>query len=105
MPMQFCRFPAKVVMGDGTEINRSAVVVIDGRAELAVQNKRSDFDGGQVSIVATLDGVNVDAQGREATLTGESGEVWTVGQGDGCGCRSSLQSWYAGRIQGVPMGT
>ena len=107
MPMQFCRFPARVRSSDGSvDVNRSAVVVIDGRAEVAVQQKASAFDGGTVTVVALLEGVSVGVPDAGVmTLTGDGGVTWEVSEGDGCGCKSALGDWYAGRIRGVPMGS
>ena len=107
MPMQFCMFPARVRASDGlVDVNRSAVVVIDGRAEVAVQRKDNHFDGGTVTVIAALDGVIVGTSDAGVVmLTGEGGVTWEVSQGDGCGCKSALGDWYAGRIRGIPLGT
>ena len=107
MPLSYMRYPARVRSSDGVvDVNRSAVVVIDGRAEVAVQRKDNQFDGGSVTVIAALDGVTVgQPDAGVVALTGEDGVVWEVSQGDGCGCRSALSSWYAARIQGVPLGT
>lgn len=104
--MSFCRFPALVKTSDGTEVDRAAVVVIDGRAELAVIAKRGEFDGGGVTVIASITGVTVGEPANRVTrLTADDGQWWDVGAGSGCGCRSSLSQWYAARIQGQPMGT
>lgn len=105
--MSFCRFPARVKASDGSvDVNRSAVVVIDGRAEVAVQSKADAFDSGTVTVLAMLDGVSVGQPSDGATpLTGADGVVWEVSQGDGCGCRSSVSEWYRDKISGQPMGS
>lgn len=96
-----------VTLADGTVVNRAAVVVLDGRAEVAVLGARRDHtDGGNVQVVAAMEDVTVETQTRrEAVLRSSSGEAWTVGVGDGCGCRSNLSQWYANQIKGQPMGT
>ena len=107
MTLQYDRFPARVSTSDGTEVNRAAVVVIDGRAELAVERPRRDHaDGGGVLVLAMLEDVTVETQNRrEVILRAADGQTWTVGVGDGCGCRSVLSQWYADRRKGQPLGT
>lgn len=104
--MSFCRFPSLVKTSDGSEIDRAAVVVIDGRAEMAVTAKRGEFDGGGVSVIASIDDVTVGEPANRVTrLTAADGQWWDIGQGSGCGCRSVLSMWYQERIAGQPMGT
>lgn len=87
---------------DGTTVNRAAVVVADGRALLAVQRAHAHHEPPSVQIIATLDDVTVEAQRREAVITAADGQTWTVGQGDGCGCRSPLSEWLRLQLrQGV----
>lgn len=106
MTLLFSRFPARVTTSDGTSLNRCAVIVLDGHAELAVQRPGADVHNADVvQVIATMDGVTLGDFAREATLTAEDGQWWKVGEGDGCGCRSPLQTWYAMRIAGQPAGT
>ena len=106
MPVAFSRYPAMVRTSDGTPVNRSAVVVVDGRALLAVESpKRDPYDGGGVQVIATLDDVTVAPSRREATLTAADGQTWTVTQGDGCSCRNALSEWLGAQIRGHGLGT
>ena len=105
--MQYSRFPARVRSSDGSvDVNRAAVVVIDHRAEVAVLAPHSPFEASDVTVIATLEDVSVGVPDAGVmTLTGEDGVTWEVSQGDGCGCRSALSSWFADRIARVPMGS
>ena len=91
---------------DGTVTNRSAVVVIDGRALLAVQMPRQFHEPGGVQVIATLDEVTVEPPSRrETVLRAADGQTWSVGPGDGCACRSALEDWYHHQLAGQPHGT
>ena len=106
MTLNYGRFPALVKTSDGTEVNRAAVVVIDGHAQLAVQPPRQHHEPQGVLVIATLDDVTVEQQNRrEVVLHAGDGQSWSVGVGDGCGCRSALSQWYAEAIKGQRMGT
>ena len=107
MTLNYSRFPALVKTSDGTSINRAAVVVIDGHAELAVERpKRDHADGGGVLVIAALDDVTVEQQNRrEVILRASDGQTWSVGVGDGCSCRSALGDWYNNQRAHQPMGT
>lgn len=106
MTLLYARFPAMVDTSDGSHFNRAAVVVVDGQARLAVQMPRQHHEPGTVQVVATLDDVSLGPQERrKVVLVAADGQSWTVGVGDGCACRSSLQQWYADQIAGQRMGT
>ena len=107
MTISFARFPAAVTMPDGTRINRAAVVVIDGRALLATEPPHQHHEPGGVQVTATLEDVTVDApqRGRESVLRAADGQVWMVGNGDGCNCASALKSWFQGHTRGQRVGT
>ena len=106
MTVSYSRFPASVTTSDGTVVNRAAVVVVDGRAELAVQPPRSHTEPDRILVLATLDDVTVEPQTRrEVTLRAADGQTWQVGVGDGCGCRSSLSEWFRNRLKGQALGT
>ena len=106
MALQFSRYPAMVSTSDGTVVNRSVVVVIDGHAQLAVQMPHQYHEPGGVQVIATLDDVTVEKVNRhKTTLTAADGQSWTVGEGDGCSCRNALTDWLRQQIKGQPLGT
>ena len=106
MALAFARFPAMVTTSDGSTVNRAAVVVIDGRALLAVQPPRQHYEPQGVQVIATLDDVTVEVENRHRTyLRAGDGQVWTVAEGDGCSCRSAILDWFRAQCRGQPLGT
>jgi hypothetical protein len=91
--LTYSRFPARVLTSDGTELNRCAVVVIDGRARIAVQSPSGAMGAADaIQTIAELDGAVLALAGAKSRLEAPDGQWWEVSEGDGCGCRSPLQA-------------
>jgi hypothetical protein len=104
--LTYSRFPARVLTSDGTELNRCAVVVIDGHAQIAVQRPSGGMGAADgIQTIATLDGAVLASAGAKSRLEAPDGQWWEVSEGDGCGCRSPLQAWYAKALAGQRAGT